>query len=277
MAISPDGETIALVARPSLEPSVAVRASRQCRSPTGGSRARTTRRSRSGPPTAAQLASSSAGRLKKVAVSGAPPQEIGAVEGAFYGGTWAETARFCLASSAGIRRVSAEGGAAETITKSNIPRAATTGRISCRTASGTCILAWSPEAAKRAIVSGALGSSDKTTTRDRSVQRPVRARLPGVPARRHGPRATVRRRARAGVGRAGPDHGRCWGQLFERARLLSRFSRRQLDLLPGCGHYRRQRACGGAAELAIRLARSTRPGVADGRRFRTTRRRGCIP
>jgi eukaryotic-like serine/threonine-protein kinase len=102
-----------------------------------------------------------AGKLKKVEASGGPPQEICEVPG-FTGGTWNRTGTIVFGSPSGLFRVSAEGGKPEAITK---PDPAETGHFWPQfLPDGRHYLytAWSGDSGKRAIFAGSLGSKDKT-------------------------------------------------------------------------------------------------------------------
>ncbi len=161
MAISPDGTTIALVARPGPETaSLYVRPVNSV-----------TFRKLDGTDNAAQpfwspdsstIGFVAGGRLKKVAAAGTPPQEIGAVEGSFFGGTWGTDGTILYGTPAGIRRISAEGGASETITSVEKPEAGHYWPSLLPDGKHYLYLSWTSETDKRAIFAGTLGSSDKT-------------------------------------------------------------------------------------------------------------------
>jgi serine/threonine protein kinase/Tol biopolymer transport system component len=160
-AISPDGETIAMVVRNSGEG--------------GGLWVRQANainyRRLAGTDGAAQpfwspdstfIGFAAGGRLKKVAASGAPPQEIGAISGSFYGGTWSKDGVILFGSAAGLRRVSAEGGAVETMTAVEPPETGHFWPHFLPDGKGYLYTAWSADEARRAIVAATLGSSDRT-------------------------------------------------------------------------------------------------------------------
>jgi dipeptidyl aminopeptidase/acylaminoacyl peptidase len=99
-------------------------------------------------------------RLKKIEATGGPPQEICAAIG-FSGGTWNREGTIVFGSASGLLRVAAEGGRPEpetTLEPSESghywPRFLPDGR-------GYLFTAWSGESSKRAIVAGALGSKNR--------------------------------------------------------------------------------------------------------------------
>jgi serine/threonine protein kinase/Tol biopolymer transport system component len=161
IAISPDGTTLALVARPGPEaPALYVRPVNEV-----------TFRRLAGTDNASQpfwspdsesIGFVAGGRLKKVAASGAPPQEIGAIEGSFFGGTWASDGTILFGSAAGVRRISAEGGTSETITAAEKPESGHYWPSFLPDGKHYLYLSWSSEADKRAIFVGSLGSKDTT-------------------------------------------------------------------------------------------------------------------
>ena len=161
IAISPDGETIAMVARPSQEAaSLYVR-------PVGA----VTFKKLAGTDNAAQpfwspdsstIGFVAGGRLKKVAASGAPPQEIGAIEGAFFGGTWGTDGTILFGSATGLRRVSGEGGTPESVTTAEKPEVGHYWPHFLPDGKHYLYLSWSVETDKRAIFGGAIGSNERT-------------------------------------------------------------------------------------------------------------------
>src|SRR5262249_37187427 len=101
------------------------------------------------------------GKLKKIEASGGPPQDICDSTG-FLGGTWNRQGTILLGSSAGLFRVSAEGGKPEPVTSLESgesghywPHFLPDGRHYLYTA-------WNGEATKRAVMVGTLGSKEKT-------------------------------------------------------------------------------------------------------------------
>jgi Tol biopolymer transport system component len=160
-AISPDGETIAMVVRPNTEAgAIWVRRVnavnyRRLEGTDGASQPFWS-------PDSTFIGFMAGGRLKRVAASGAPPQEIGLLGTAFYGGTWAADGTILFGSTAGLRRISAEGGAVETVTTVEPPETGHFWPHFLPDGRGYVYTAWSAEANKRAIVTGVLGASDKT-------------------------------------------------------------------------------------------------------------------
>jgi serine/threonine protein kinase/Tol biopolymer transport system component len=160
MAISPDGENIAMVARPDEgQPALYVRPV-----------AAVTFRRLAGTENAAQpfwspdnksIGFVAGGRLKKVAASGTPPQDIGAVEG-FWGGTWNADGTILFGSPAGVRRISAEGGTAEAVTTVEKPETGHYWPYFLPDGQHFVYLAWSVEPGNRAIFAGSLGSKERT-------------------------------------------------------------------------------------------------------------------
>ena len=158
-AISPDGQTIAMVARPSGDASgiwlrrVNAINYRRLDGTEGASQPFWS-------PDSAVIGYAEGGRLKKVAASGAPPQEIGAIVGTFYGGTWSADGTILFGSSGGLRRISAQGGTAETVTTVAAPESGHFWPHFLPDGKHYVYTAWSTETDKRAIVAGTLGSSD---------------------------------------------------------------------------------------------------------------------
>ena len=161
IAISPDGQTIALVARPNTqEPaSLFVR-------PVGS----TSFRRLGGTDEAAlpfwspdsrTIAFAAAGRLKKVEASGGAPKDIGEAQG-FAGGAWNGEGTIVFGSAKGLYRVSAEGGKPDAIT--TVEKSETGHFWPSFLPDGRhyVYLAWSGDAGNRAVFAGTLGSKDKT-------------------------------------------------------------------------------------------------------------------
>ena len=103
----------------------------------------------------------SAGRLKKVEVSGGPPQELCEAAG-FYGGTWNAEGTILFGTAQGLFRVSAQGGKPEPVSSVSSeemghfwPSFLPGGRRFLYTA-------WTQQGDKRAIFAGELGSKEKT-------------------------------------------------------------------------------------------------------------------
>ena len=160
-AVSPDGKTIAMVVRPAGEggaiwvrPVDAINY-RRLEGTEGAAQPFWS-------PDSAFIGFAVNGRLKKVAVSGAPPQEIGAVGGSFYGGTWSADGTILFGSIAGLRRISAEGGTVDAVTTVEPPESGHYWPHFLPDGKRYVYTAWSGEADKRAIVAGTLGASQKT-------------------------------------------------------------------------------------------------------------------
>ena len=190
IAISPDGETIAMVARPSQEaPSLYVR-------PVGA----VTFKKLAGTDNAAQpfwspdsstIGFVAGGRLKKIAASGAPPQEIGAIDGVFFGGTWSTDGTILFGSATGLRRVSAEGGTPESVTTVEKPEIGHYWPHFLPDGKHYLYLAWSGETDKRAIVGGSIGSNDRTRVLAADSAPQYASGYPRVPSRGDGAGAAV--------------------------------------------------------------------------------------
>lgn len=161
IAVSPDGTTIAMVARPGQE-SAALYV-RPVNAITFRKLAGTD--SASQPfwsPDSSSIGFVAGGRLKKVAAAGTPPQEISTVEGSFFGGAWGTDGTILYGTPAGIRRVSAEGGATETITSVEKPETGHYWPALLPDGKHYLYLSWTSETDQRAIFAGELGSSAKT-------------------------------------------------------------------------------------------------------------------
>jgi len=120
IAVSPNGETLALVARPDppeaaalyVRP-VAATAFRRVAGTDDAALPFWSADSRS-------IGFVAGGRLKKVAASGGPPQNIGDAQG-FTGGAWNSSGTIVFGTPKGLFRVSAEGGKPEAITSVEKP------------------------------------------------------------------------------------------------------------------------------------------------------------
>ncbi|HJU43687.1 MAG TPA: protein kinase [Vicinamibacterales bacterium] len=160
-AISPDGATIAMVARPGAEAAaIWVRRVNEINyrrlDGTDGATQPFWSQDNS------SIGFVAGGRIKKVAVSGSPPQEIGSLTGTFYGGTWSADGTILFGSSGGLRRISAEGGTAESVTTVELPDTGHFWPHFLPDGTRYVYTAWSAEADKRAIVAGTIGSSGST-------------------------------------------------------------------------------------------------------------------
>ena len=161
MAISPDGTTIAMVARPG--PESAALYVRPVDAVTFRKLAGTDNASQPfWSPDSRSIGFVAGGRLKKVAAEGTPPQELGAAEGSFFGGTWGTDGTILYGTPAGIRRVSAEGGATETITTVEKPETGHYWPSLLPDNKHFLYLSWSTETDKRAVFVGEVGTKDKT-------------------------------------------------------------------------------------------------------------------
>ena len=161
IALSPDGQSIALVAKPNTqEPSALfVR-------PVGS----TTFRRLGGTdaaslpfwsPDSRTIAFAASGRLKRVEASGGAPKDIGEAAG-FAGGAWNDEGTIVFGSAKGLYRVSAEGGKPELITTVEKPEAGHFWPSFLPDGRHFVYLAWSPEPGARTIVAGTLGAKEKT-------------------------------------------------------------------------------------------------------------------
>ncbi len=161
IALSPDGQMMALVIRPEQQGAVSLYV-RQV----GG----VAFQKLGGTDDAAQpfwspdsrfIAFVTGGRLKKVSVAGGAPQDIGPAAG-FSGGTWNREGTILFGSAKGLYRVSAEGGTPAAITT---PDAQETGHYFPNflpDGRHFLYLAWSGQAANRAVFAGTFGSKEKT-------------------------------------------------------------------------------------------------------------------
>jgi Tol biopolymer transport system component len=160
-SVSPDGKAIAFVARnlPTDPFSLFVR-------PIGA----VAPRLMSGTEDAAQpfwsadgrsIAFVAGGRLKKIAVAGGPPQNLGEVTD-FSGGTWNRDGVIVFGSAQGLYRVPAEGGKPEAITSLQPNESGHFWPHFLPDGQHFLFTAWSAQAPSRAIYAGALGTKDKT-------------------------------------------------------------------------------------------------------------------
>ena len=161
IAISPDGQSVALVARPNTqEPaSLFVR-------PVGSTAFRRLGGTDEAAlpfwsPDSRTIAYAAAGRLKRVEASGGAPKDIGEAQG-FAGGAWSSEAVIVFGSAKGLYRVSAEGGKPEAITTVEKPETGHFWPSFLPDGRQYVYLAWSGEAANRALFAGTLDSKEKT-------------------------------------------------------------------------------------------------------------------
>lgn len=161
IAISPDGQTVALVARPNTqEPSsLFVR-------PVGS----TTFRKLGGTddaslpfwsPDSGTIAYAASGRLKRVDAAGGAPKDVGEAPG-FAGGAWNSQGTIVFGSAKGLFRVPAEGGKPEAITTVEKPETGHYWPSFLPDGRHYVYLAWSGEAGSRAVFAGTLGSKEKS-------------------------------------------------------------------------------------------------------------------
>jgi len=161
ISLSPDGRTMAFVARPnSQQPaSLFVR-------PVGGLASRKL----AGTDDAARpfwspdsrfIGFASGGKLKKIEAIGGPPQEIAAVQD-FAGGTWNQAGTIVFGSPKGLFSVSAEGGTPAAVT--NVSKVENGHFWPLFLPDGRHYLyqAWSAERTNRALFIGAIDSKDRT-------------------------------------------------------------------------------------------------------------------
>jgi Tol biopolymer transport system component len=101
------------------------------------------------------------GRLRKIAASGGPPQDLAETD-SFFGGAWNQAGVIIFGTSKGIFRVAAEGGTPEIVTT---PEATESGHYwPSFLPDGRHFLysAWSSDAAHRVVYAASLDSKDKT-------------------------------------------------------------------------------------------------------------------
>ena len=161
MALSPDGKLIAIVAKPNSAQAAALYVRR-----TGA----VSFQRLGGTDDAAQpfwspdsryIAFLSAGRLKQVSAAGGAPKDIGDAAG-FSGGAWSREGVIIFGSAKGLFRISAEGGKPAAITTVDAPETGHLWPGFLPDGQHFLYLAWSAQAASRAIYAGKLGAKDKT-------------------------------------------------------------------------------------------------------------------
>jgi Tol biopolymer transport system component/predicted Ser/Thr protein kinase len=161
IAISPDGQNMALVLRPNTQgaSSLFVR-------PVGS----VTSRRLAGTDDALQpfwspdsryIGFVAGGKLKKVDASGGAPQEIATVQD-FFGGAWSREGAIVFGSAKGLFRVSAEGGKPEAITTVEKTEAGHYWPDFLPDGRHYLYVAWSGEATNRAVFAGTLDSKERT-------------------------------------------------------------------------------------------------------------------
>jgi Tol biopolymer transport system component len=161
IAISPDGKLLAVVARPNSadNPSLYVR-------PTGSTEFVKLVGSEDATlpfwsPDSRSIGFAVGGRLKRVDASGGAPKDLGEAPG-FTGGAWGSSQVILFGSAKGLVRVSAEGGKSEAATVLDKEEAGHYWPSFLPDGQHYLYLAWSANAANRAIYTGALGSKDRT-------------------------------------------------------------------------------------------------------------------
>jgi len=159
-AISPDGRNIALVAQPGQEGSALyVRGAGSLAFHRLGGTEDATHPFWS--PDSEYIGFVSKGRLRKVNVSGGAPQDLAAAE-SFAGGTWNAEGTILFGSGKGVQRVSGEGGRPSPVTTVTGKESGHLWPSFLPDGKHFVYLAWSAEAAARAVFAGALDSKDKS-------------------------------------------------------------------------------------------------------------------
>jgi Tol biopolymer transport system component len=103
----------------------------------------------------------SGGRLRKIAASGGPPQDLCPVDD-FSGGAWNQDGVIIFGTSKGIFRVPAEGGTPEAVTTLDANETGHYWPAFLPDGRHFLYSAWSNDASVRAVYAGALDSKDKT-------------------------------------------------------------------------------------------------------------------
>ena len=160
-ALSPDGQTIALVARPESQDS----SSLYVRKVGGLAFIRLLGTDDAAQPfwspDSRSIAYLAKGRLMKVSAAGGAPQDISEAAG-FSGGTWSSGGTILFGSSKGLLRVSAEGGTPAAVTKLADKESGHLWPCFLPDGKHLLYLAWSAAAGERAVYAGALDSKDRT-------------------------------------------------------------------------------------------------------------------
>lgn len=160
IAMSPDGESIAVVARPD-PPAAGALYIRSTRTPAFRRIAGTDDAAQPfWSPDSRTVGFVAGGRLKQVAADGGAPQDVGPAPG-FMGGAWGPDGTILYGTAKGLFRISAEGGSAQPVT--TVARGEAGHYWPALRPGGRhfTYLAWSPKAAERAIFLGTLGSSER--------------------------------------------------------------------------------------------------------------------
>jgi hypothetical protein len=173
ISISPDGKTIALVAKltraphPRYAPGNDVKFTRVA----GTDDAALPFWS----PDSRSVAFVAGDRLKRVIAAGGPPKDIGPAEG-FNGGTWSKDNVILFGSAAGLRRVSAEGGTQDALTTAEKLETGHFWPHFLPDGTHYLYLSWSDDPKSRAVMVGSIGTTDKTKTASAET---IGARSPG--------------------------------------------------------------------------------------------------
>jgi serine/threonine protein kinase/Tol biopolymer transport system component len=104
-------------------------------------------------------------RLKRVNAAGGPPKDIGPAEG-FTGGTWSTDNVILFGTASGLRRVSAEGGTQEALTTAAKPETGHFWPHFLPDGAHYLYLSWSDDPKSRAVMVGSIGTTDKTKLMD---------------------------------------------------------------------------------------------------------------
>jgi eukaryotic-like serine/threonine-protein kinase len=161
IALSPDGQTIALVARPNQQEPAALfvrRTSGLAFQRLGGTDEAT---QPFWSPDSRYIAFVTGSHLKKVSVGGGAPQDISEVQG-FTGGTWSTEGTILFGSAKGLFRVSAEGGKATAITTIDPQESGHFWPAFLPDAHHYLYLTWASQPANRGVFIGNLDSKEKT-------------------------------------------------------------------------------------------------------------------
>jgi eukaryotic-like serine/threonine-protein kinase len=160
-SISPDGATIALVARPNTGEPAALYI-RRTDSVTFTKLAGTDDASQPfWSPDSRSIGFVVGNRLKQVSVSGGAPKDIGEAQG-FSGGAWNREGIILFGSATGVYRISAEGGKSAAVTTLDAQETGHFWPNFLPDGQHFLYLAWSGQAANRALFVGKLDSKDKT-------------------------------------------------------------------------------------------------------------------
>jgi serine/threonine protein kinase/Tol biopolymer transport system component len=161
ISLSPDGKTMALVARPTTQeaPALFLR-------PVGAVKFQRVAASEDASmpfwsPDSQSVAFLAGGRLKRAEVSGGAPKDLAEAPG-FTGGTWSTGNVILFGSPAGIYRVSAEGGQPELVTTASAPETGHFWPWFLPDAGHFLYSTWSTDPAGRAVFVGSLDKTEPT-------------------------------------------------------------------------------------------------------------------